>query len=225
MDVKVDWNEWYATVTAVQFSFCMFLFAYIQIQGDRSSQTVKLVRLYIGMQCLMWFLVNLSFIQVIGIDKTDWEIIESLMRLGFLLIFYYEEAPKAKYLNHVIVLIPLLVFLPLFIAHKTNDLTIIQFFRVLSGGVGLALSFTLLKYLHRELSVVSLMDYYLFWFNAGFFLRSGGILWFTMLIVLYTPVKTIDSTLLDVSFSILGLIEYLVLFLGIKKLESKNRYI
>jgi hypothetical protein len=224
MDMKVVWNEWYATLTAIQFSICMVLFVYAHTHGNKSTQSKKLIMLYLALQWSMWLLINLSFINVIEIDKTIWESIESLTRLVFLMVFYHMEAPKTRCIPTLIILFPLLVLLSFFIIWNASDFSINFGLRVLSGSIGFALSLIFIKHLHRELAVISLKGYYLFWINTAFFLRSGGIIWFALLVGLFTPTRTIDATFLDIFFSVLGVGEYLVLLLGIVKLKSKRRY-
>lgn len=223
MDTKFVWNEWYATLTATQFSICMLLFVYLK--WNRAPTPIKFIQVYVILQWLLWFLNNLSFVEVILIDKGVWEILESMTRLALLILFYGIVAPKTQSKFNIIIGLPLLLILLVFIVWIEIDSSIPSMVRVSSACVGLALGFTFYRDIYRELSVGRLGDSYLFWFNTAFFFRSGGIVWFTTLTAVYSPDKSIDSTLLDISFSVLAIIEYLILLLGIVKQKSRNRYI
>lgn len=223
MDMKFVWNEWYATLTATQFSICMFLFVYVK--WNRTPAPIKFIKVYVIAQWLLWFLNNLSFVQVIPIDKGVWEILESMTRLVLLIVFYGLVALKTQFKFSMIIGLPLLLILLVFVVWMEVGSSIPSIVRVLSACVAFALSLTFYRGIYKELSVGRLEDYYIFWFNTAFFFRSGGIVWFTVLIALYSPERFIDPTLLDISFSILAILEYLILLLGIVKQKSRNRYL
>jgi len=223
MDMNFIWNQWYATLTATQFSMCMFVFVYMKWHKTRAS--LKFIKVYLLVQCLFWFLDNLSFVQIISIDKAVWETMESVTRTALLIIFYRLLSPKALENDSVIIGLSLLALFPVILVWIKIDSSMHSMVRVLSGSIGFVLSFAFYRYLYRQLSAGSLVDYHLFLFNSAFFLRSGGILWFTMLIALYSPDQFIDLTLLDISFSVLAILECLILFFGIIKQKSRNRYV
>jgi len=217
-----DFNAWYATLTALQFTICMVLFVYIRIQSNRQTAFMKLIRLYLGTQWLAWFAINLSFVELMAIDRYILENAESVSRLIILIAFYYTIADKREYIKKLLVAFPILFLLSLLIVSNYNNFTLNFILRFTNGIIGLISGCIFFARMLKELPVENLSCYRLFWFNTAFTARSGGIVWIVLLMAFSTPLQSIDSALLREFFSVLGVIECLLLSLGIVSLQGRQ---
>jgi len=219
-----DFNAWYATLTALQFTICMVLFVYIRIQSNRQTAFMKLIRLYLGTQWLAWFAINLSFVELMAINRYTLENAESVSRLVIHIAFYYTIADKREYIKKLLVAFPILLLLslPIVFVSNYNNFALNFTLRFTNGIIGLISGCIFFARMLKELPVENLFCYRLFWFNTAFIARSGGIVWIVLLMAFSTPLKSIDSALLREFFSVLGVIECLLLLLGIVSLQGRQ---
>ncbi|HEY9008081.1 MAG TPA: hypothetical protein VIM75_18195 [Ohtaekwangia sp.] len=215
-----DFNAWYATLTALQFTICMVLFVYMKIQSKRQARPIKVVRLYLGLQWLAWFALNLCFVEILNIEKHYLENVESISRFIVLVAFYYSLDSRAEYIKAIFIAVPVFLLFLWIIEWNIDNLNFIL--RLANGVAGITLGSIFFRRLLRELPVENLGRYPLFWFNTAFIIRSGGIVWMAVLITFSFPMKSIDGALLKEFFSVLGVVEYLLLLLGIANLENKE---
>jgi heme/copper-type cytochrome/quinol oxidase subunit 4 len=218
--MKHDFNAWYATLTALQFTICMVLFVYMKIQSNRQARPIKVVRLYLGLQWLAWFALNLCFVEILNFEKHCLENVESIARFIALIAFYYSLDSKAEYIRAGFIALPLLLLSLWIIQWNTHNLNFIL--RLANGIAGITLGSIFFRRLLKELPVENLGRYPLFWFNTAFIIRSGGIVWMAALVTFSSPMKSIDNALLNEFFSVLGVVESLLLLLGIANLEGKE---
>ncbi|HEY9007930.1 MAG TPA: hypothetical protein VIM75_17440 [Ohtaekwangia sp.] len=183
---------------------------------------MKLIRLYLGTQWLAWFAINLSFVELMAIDRYILENAESVSRLIILIAFYYTIADKREYIKKLLVAFPILFLLSLLIVSNYNNFTLNFILRFTNGIIGLISGCIFFARMLKELPVENLSCYRLFWFNTAFTARSGGIVWIVLLMAFSTPLQSIDSALLREFFSVLGVIECLLLSLGIVSLQGRQ---